>query len=97
MPRRAPLLRSGPNSDRCVSVPGFGLCDENRPSGLRVRSLLLVLLTMVPALGLFVSTAVERRGFAGAAARQEVSQIARLAATRHDILVDDARDLLHTL
>ena len=66
------------------------------PAGLRVRSLLLMLLTMVPALALFVSTAVEHRRVAGVAARQEVSQIARLAATRHDILVDDARDLLLT-
>jgi diguanylate cyclase (GGDEF)-like protein len=63
-------------------------------SSLRYRLLLLVLLAVLPALVLVVSTAWEQRRLAAASAQDDALRFARLAATTHERLIESARSLL---
>src|SRR5262245_31499837 len=65
-----------------------------RISRLRYRLLLLVLLAVLPALALIVSTAWEQRRQASLSAQEDALRLARLAASTHERLVEGARSLL---
>jgi diguanylate cyclase (GGDEF)-like protein len=61
---------------------------------LRYSLLLLVLLAVLPALGLILSTAWEQRRQAIVGAEEDALRLARLAATDHERLIEGARSLL---
>ncbi len=63
-------------------------------SSLRYSLLLLVLLAVLPALALIVSTAWEQRRQAVVGAEEAALRLARLAATDHERLIEGARSLL---
>ena len=63
-------------------------------ASLRHRLLLLVLLAVLPALALVLSTAWEQRRQAALGAQEDALRIARLASTQHERLVEGARSLL---
>ncbi len=65
-----------------------------RLSSLRYTLLLLVLLAMVPALALILSTAWEQRRQAIADTQSDALRLARVAAGDHQRLVESARSLL---
>ncbi len=65
-----------------------------RFTSLRYRLLLLVLVALLPAFGLILSTAWEQRRQAVARAQDDALRLARLAATNHERLVEGARSLL---
>jgi signal transduction histidine kinase/ActR/RegA family two-component response regulator/HAMP domain-containing protein len=66
-------------------------------SRLRYRLLLLVLLAVLPALALIVSTAWEQRRLAARDAHESALRLARLASTNHERLIEGARPLLIVL
>lgn len=68
-----------------------------RPSSLRVRLLLPILLALAPALGLVLYTDLEDRRQASARAREIALRMVRLASADHERLIDTARQLLTTL
>jgi diguanylate cyclase (GGDEF)-like protein len=72
-----------------VTMPGFPSL-----SSLRLSLLLLVLLAVLPALALIVSTAWEQRRQATTGAQQDALRVARLAAADHLRLIEGARSLL---
>ena len=61
---------------------------------LRYSLLLLVLLAVLPALGLILSTAWEQRRQAVVGAEEDALRLARLAANDHERLIEGARSLL---
>ena len=61
---------------------------------LRYSLLLLVLLAVLPALALILSTAREQRRQATVGAEENALRLARLAATDHERLIEGARSLL---
>jgi diguanylate cyclase (GGDEF)-like protein len=63
-------------------------------SSLRVSLLLLVLLAVLPALALILSTAWEQRRQAASGAQEDALRLARVAASDHQRLVEGARSLL---
>ena len=63
-------------------------------SRLRYRLLLLVLLAVLPALVLIVSTAWEQRRLAADSAREDALRLVRLASSNHERLIEGARPLL---
>jgi HAMP domain-containing protein len=63
-------------------------------SSLRHRLLLLVLLAVLPALSLIVSTAWEQRRQAAEGAKDDALRVARLASAQHERLLEGARSLL---
>jgi len=63
-------------------------------SSLRYSLLLMVLLAMLPALALILSTAWEQRRQAAVGAEEDALRLARLAATDHERLLEGARSLL---
>jgi diguanylate cyclase (GGDEF)-like protein len=63
-------------------------------SSLRYSLLLLVLLAMLPALALILSTAWEQRRQAATDAEEDALRIARVAAADHRRLIEGARSLL---
>ena len=63
-------------------------------SSLRYSLLLLVLLAVLPALALILSTAWEQRRQAVVGAEEDALRLARLAATDHERLIEGARSLL---
>ncbi|HEV8441179.1 MAG TPA: diguanylate cyclase [Methylomirabilota bacterium] len=63
-------------------------------SSLRYRLLLLVLLAVLPALGLIISTALEQRRQAAVGAQDDALRLARLAAGDQERLIEGARSLL---
>ena len=68
-----------------------------RPSSLRVRLLVLVLLAIVPLLGLILYNAAERRALAADRAHTDALQIARLAASTQAQFIEQARQMLVSL
>ena len=66
-------------------------------ASLRTRLLLLVLLAILPALGLILYTGLEQRRLAAADVRREALRLTQLAASKHEELIGDARQLLLTL
>lgn len=62
--------------------------------GLRARLSLLVLLTLIPAVGLTVHNAAEQRGLAVEGANKESLQQIRAASSDYDQLIDGTRQLL---
>ncbi len=79
-----------PGSDKDERPKGRGLA----LTSLRVRLLLLVLLAVLPALALLVSTAWEQRRQAARAATEDALRLARLASTQHQRFIEGARSLL---
>src|SRR5262245_39169489 len=63
-------------------------------ASLRHRLLLLVLLAVLPALALLVSTTWEQRHHASLGAKEDSLRLARLASAQHERLVEGARSLL---
>lgn len=63
-------------------------------ASLRNRLLLLVLLAVLPALGLLLTTAWEQRRQAAVGAKEDALRLARLASAQHERLVEGARSLL---
>jgi diguanylate cyclase (GGDEF)-like protein len=63
-------------------------------SSLRYRLLLLVLLAVLPALALILSTAWEQRGAATLGAQEDALRLARGVAADHGRLIEGARALL---
>src|SRR5213594_624659 len=63
-------------------------------SSLRYSLLLMVLLAMLPALALILSTAWEQRRQAAVGAEEDALRLARLAAADHERLLEGARSLL---
>src|SRR5262245_19974948 len=63
-------------------------------ASLRLSLLLLVLLAVLPALALILSTAWEQRRQAAAGAQDDALRLARVAAADHARLVEGARSLL---
>ena len=63
-------------------------------SSLRYSLLLMVLLAMLPALALILSTAWEQRRQAVVGAEEDALRLARLAAADHERLLEGARSLL---
>jgi len=68
-----------------------------RFSGLRARLLLLVVLSVLPALGLILSTAFREHSLAAQRAREEVQQLAEFAALEQEQLVAGTHELLVVL
>lgn len=66
-------------------------------ASLRTRLMLLVLLALLPALGLIIYTAVERRQQGMEEAKQSALRVVRSAAAQQDQLVESSRQLLATL
>lgn len=66
-------------------------------SSLRVRLLLLVLLSALPALGLTLYSGIEQRRLAANAAQQDTLRTARLAANSQQALIEGAHQLLISL
>lgn len=66
-------------------------------SSLRVRLIVLVLLSALPALGLALYTGLEQRRQAASAAQESALRLARLTANTQETLVDNTRPLLSTL
>ena len=66
-------------------------------SSLRVRSVLVVLVAVLPALGLLLYTASAQRDEAVAEAQDDAAQLARLAAADQARLLDGTRQLLRVL
>lgn len=66
-------------------------------ASLRTRLLLLVLLAILPALGLILYTGLEQQRLAAAEVRREALRLTQLAASKHEELIGDARQLLLTL
>jgi len=64
------------------------------PSNLRSRLIVLVLLVIVSAAALILSTALEERPLAVVNAQDRMLQLARLAANEHEQLIEGARQLL---
>ena len=79
---------SRPHSAGPPKSRGFAL------ASLRHRLLLLILLAVLPALALVLSTAWEQRRQAAQGAREDALRIARLASTQHERLVEGAHSLL---
>lgn len=77
-----------PERGERTGTRGFAL------ASLRHRLLLLVLLAVLPALALLVSTAWEQRRQAAHAAQEDALRLARLASTQHERLIEGARSLL---
>jgi diguanylate cyclase (GGDEF)-like protein len=65
-----------------------------RLSSLRYRLLLLVLLAVLPALALILSTAWEQKRQAAVGAQEDALRLARLVATDHERLIEGTRSLL---
>ncbi|MBI3575952.1 MAG: hypothetical protein HY083_09920, partial [Gammaproteobacteria bacterium] len=65
--------------------------------GLRARLLLLVLLTLLPALLLILYTGVEQRQRAAAAAQGEAMHVVQLAAGTHRELFAETQRLVQLL
>lgn len=63
-------------------------------ASLRHRLLLLILLAVLPALILLVSTAWEQRRQAAEDAQDDALRLARLASSQHERLIEGARSLL---
>ena len=63
-------------------------------SRLRYRLLLLVLLAVLPALALIISTAWEQRRLSAENAREDALRLVRLASSNHERLIEGARPLL---
>lgn len=63
-------------------------------ASLRHRLLLLVLLAVLPALALLVTTAWEQRRQAAVGAKEDALRLARLASGQHDRLIESSRSLL---
>ena len=63
-------------------------------SSLRYRLLLLVLLAVLPALALILSTSWEQQRQAAVGAQEDALRLARLAASDHERLIEGARSLL---
>jgi PAS domain S-box-containing protein len=66
-------------------------------ASLRARSLLLVLLAVVPFLGLTIYTNIDLRRLAAADAKAEALRLARLAASDQQDTIKDTRQLLFAL
>jgi signal transduction histidine kinase len=64
---------------------------------LRVRLIALVLISVLPALGLIIYTAIEQRRLGVEAAKNEALRLVRLTSTTHERLIEGARQLLITL
>ena len=64
---------------------------------LRVRLIALVLISVLPALGLIIYTAIEQRRLGVEAAKTEALRLVRLTSTQHERLIEGARQLLITL
>jgi len=64
---------------------------------LRVRLILLVLLAIVPAFVMMVYSAAEQRQRDGAQAQETALRLARLASSKQEELIEDARHLLIAL
>ena len=65
-----------------------------RFASLRVRLLLLVLLALLPALGLSLYAAWEQRRLATLSVENDAVQVAEIASTDHERLIEEARQLL---
>lgn len=68
-----------------------------RFSSLRARLLLLVLLAILPALALILSSAAERRRHEAAEVQEDLLRLARLAAVEHARMIDWSRQFLMSL
>ena len=66
-------------------------------ASLRVRLVLLVLLAVLPALGLIISTAIEQREQGIEAAKDDAIRVVRMAVSTHDQVIEGTRQLLVTL
>jgi diguanylate cyclase (GGDEF)-like protein len=85
------MPRSGENAEVPGGAGRFGF------SHLRYRLLLLVLLAVLPALTLIVSTAWEQRRLAARGAQEDALRLARLASTNQERLIEGTRPLLVVL
>lgn len=77
--------------ERTVKAISAGL------ASLRVRTLLLVLLALVPAFGMLLYIAMERRGHEAAQVQADALSLVRLASDRQERLIEGARELLARL
>ncbi|NJD67493.1 MAG: PAS domain S-box protein [candidate division NC10 bacterium] len=66
-------------------------------ASLRVRILLLVLLALIPAFGMLLYIAMERRSHETAQIQADALSLVRLASTRQERLIEGARELLARL
>ena len=64
------------------------------PDGLRLRLLVLVLLSVLPALGLVAMSAAQNRSTLAGEVRENTFRLARLSASGHDSAIEGARQLL---
>ena len=74
----------------------YGVTAE-RMFGLRRRLLVLVLITMIPALGLILYNANQERHMRMSAIRDDAQRIVQLAVVRHNRLIDSTRQILTLL